>query len=168
MKQTLIAFRFAATGTQLLLMLSCALIARYAPVAGRYLGRWAGRAIVAGCNARAVYNARYAATVAAIVAALVYHARQFIAAQFGAACPVLQAAIAPYRFNLYATVPTVATPAPDAAGLTIRQLEAIACAAGIYGYGSMQEADLLIAPNPIDLGHISTPSKIMGLRLSAL
>lgn len=128
------AFRFTATGAQLLLMLACACVAEHGPTAGRHLGRWAGRTIRTGMEARAIYDTRYAATVEAIAVCCLYWLRAFVAAQLGTHCPKLTTTIAPSTFCGYTL-----------ADLNIRELKAIASVAGIHRYSWLTKAQLVEA-----------------------
>ncbi|AJD58664.1 hypothetical protein M744_12885 [Synechococcus elongatus UTEX 2973] len=131
-------FTHTAGLAQLMLMLACAVIAEYAPVAGRHLGRWAGRTIVAGRIARRWYNTHLAHRVAIAE----YGFRRFVAEQLGEEAPALRAAIEPWALTVYmvqthtaavdANIPTVC------ASMTIRELNSPLSSVQRYWRSSMR------------------------------
>lgn len=142
------AFIYTAGLTQLLFMLGCAIIAEYAPVAGRHLGRWAGRTIVAGRIARCWYEAHLAHRVAIAE----YGFRRFVAEQLGDVAPTVRAAIEPATVTLHEVVESVETIAiaveasiTVSSSMTIRELKAIARDRGIRNWSRLRKADLLAA-----------------------
>ncbi len=142
------AFTYTAGLAQLIFMLVCACIAEYAPVAGRHLGRWAGRTIRAGRDARRWYDAHAARHVREAIALAEYEARQFVAEQFGDAAPRARAWAAPARVSLY-EVATIAIAVEagigDTASMTIRELKAIARERGIPNWSRLRKAELIAA-----------------------
>jgi hypothetical protein len=122
---------------QLLLVLVCAAIAEYGPVAGRYAGRAAGTAVRWGRQARRWYD-RHAAHH---VAAAERTARAFVAEQLGTAYPAARQAIEPAAPVLVRPVVARAMPAL-VPSLSRRQLLRVAKARQVRGYSRMNTAAL--------------------------
>lgn len=105
------AWRWAAGLAQLLLTLLCTAIDEFAPTVGRHLGRWAGRTVRLGRQARRWYDRHAAPTVSALVLAADRTARQFVVAQLGSTCPQLQRALRATRGTRFnARVPAARQP----------------------------------------------------------
>lgn len=125
----------AAHLVYLLTLLVLTFIAEYAPKAGAYLGRVAGRAYRAGKQARAFYDTYLKAHIEQIE----YSARVFITDQLGSD-PV-------YSEARYVLTPSVCVPAnlsfnEEVMSATRSELYAFARLIGIAGYNRMKTEDL--------------------------
>lgn len=124
----------------LVLALVLSLVADYAPVAGRHLGRWAGRTV----------RALRSEPVRQAVLAADYVARRFVTEQLGSAYPTLAVAAAPA-----ACLPLEPDAAPEVAAPsgprellapgTRRELLERAKAIGLRGYSRMSTDALAAA-----------------------
>ncbi len=94
-KQVSKAFNKSADLAQLLFILVCLLVAQYAPVAGRRLGRLVGKTIVLGRTARAYYNVHLHQGVIDGLAFAEYTVRRFVAEQLGTHCMDVRLLIEP-------------------------------------------------------------------------
>lgn len=125
----------AAHLVYLLTLLVLTFIAEYAPKAGAYLGRIAGRTYRAGKQARAFYDTYLKAHIEQIE----YRARVFITDQLGSD-PV-------YSEARYVLTPSVFVPAnfnfnEEVMSATRSELYAFARLIGIAGYNRMKTEDL--------------------------
>ena len=122
------AFNYIAGLFQLLVMLSCSLIGDYAPIVGKYAGRYAGR----------IYRFYTNRNTQTILSAIDYYSRQFITAQLGTEYPTLT-----YQFTPAICLPTesVIVP-PDYDSMTRRQLLTVAKELQIINYSRMDTDSL--------------------------
>ena len=129
----------AAHLVYLLTLLVLTFIAEYAPKAGAYLGRIAGRTYRAGKQARAFYDIYLKAQVNSFTNLIEYKVRDFIASQLGSD-PV-------YSEARYVLTPSVFVPAnfnfnEEVMSATRSELYAFARLIGIAGYNRMKTEDL--------------------------
>jgi len=122
---------------QLLLMLLCAIVADYAPTAGRYLGRAAGATVRLGRLARRWYDAHAAHHVAAADRA----GRRFVAQQLGTAYPAAREALEPTAAPLVRPVVAKALP-PLLPAYSRRQLLSLAKARQVPRYSRLSTDQL--------------------------
>lgn len=122
------AFNYIAGLTQLLVMLTCSLIGDYAPIVGRYAGRYTGR----------IYRFYTDRRTQTILSAIDYYSRQFITAQLGTQYPSIS-----YQFTPAICLPTeTVTETPDYISMTRRQLLTLAKRLQIVNYSRMDTDSL--------------------------
>ena len=122
------AFNYIAGLFQLLVMLSCSLIGDYAPIVGKYAGRYAGR----------IYRFYTNRNTQTILSAIDYYSRQFITAQLGTEYPTIT-----YQFTPAICLPTeTVTETPDYISMTRRQLLTVAKELQIINYSRMDTDSL--------------------------
>lgn len=121
-------FNYIAGLTQLLVMLSCSIVADYAPVVGRYAGRYAGR----------IYRFYTDRNTQQFLSAIDYYSRQFVTAQLGTQYPSIS-----YQFTPAICLPTesVIVP-PDYVSMTRRQLLQYAKQLQIVNYSRLDTDSL--------------------------
>lgn len=133
----------------LLLQLLLALSADLAPVIGRHLGRWAGRAVRWGRVTRSAFDRHAAPLLGALAVTADYAARRHIADQLGDNYPAVRRPISPAILLSICIAPVEpAAPtaeAPALEGLGIRALKAIARERRLPRYGALNKAQLLAA-----------------------
>lgn len=122
------AFNYCSGLFQLIVMLTCSLIGDYAPVVGRYAGRYAGR----------IYRFYTDRNTQTILSAIDYYSRQFVTVQLGTQYPTLT-----YQFTPAICLPSesVIVP-PDYVSMTRRQLLQYAKQLQIVNYSRMDTDSL--------------------------
>lgn len=124
--------------TQLLLMLVCAIIAEYGPIAGKYAGRYAARAVYYSRQIAAkIVEVYQSEMVQSMLSAVEYETRLFVSEQFGDMLPQISVKIAPAKvvFSAIDFLTTFET-------MTRRELLAYAKTAAVPNYSRLTTDEL--------------------------
>lgn len=136
--------RWLADLLLLLVALVLSIVGTVAPVIGRAAGAVCGRVYRVGRQARRWYAGHAQTLVAQLLTAADYQTRQAIAQQLGSGFPRLTAAVAPAVLLSLRIAPD-ATQSACLFDLTIRQLKAMARAAGVPRYSRLNKPALVEA-----------------------
>ena len=121
------AFNWLAGLTQLLVMLTCSLIGDYAPIVGKYAGRYAGR----------IYRLYTNKNTQQFLSTIDYYSRQFVTAQLGTQYPSIS-----YQISPAICLPADIEYQEPNQQLTRRELLAIAKELKLSGYSRMNTNEL--------------------------
>lgn len=121
------AFNWLAGLTQLLVMLTCSLIGDYAPIVGKYAGRYAGK----------LYRLYTNRNTQQFLSAIDYYSRQFVTSQLGTQYPSIS-----YQISPAICLPADIEYQEPNQQLTRRELLAIAKELKLSGYSRMNTNEL--------------------------